>query len=305
MIDHRLRQVRYPTISSALLRLLCNDHPMQLGPILQFLAGQGYPCPGAELVRDGTCPVLLADDLVIKLFAAEHRLDHDTELAAYQALNAADHIPIPRLLTRGRFDGWDYLGFSRAPGIAALHNPLTDDERQRLAHHLGHAISQVHAVPIIEPAGRLGRDWLQDHGRSAADRHRAWQTIPAHLIEQIDDYLVDPSGRALVHADLAVDHVFTDHGELTCIIDWGGAEATDPHYELPILHFDLFGADKQQLSFFLEAYDWPADDFVRRAMSATLCLESDSFALLLAVRPDFTLDDYATLESLADDLWRL
>jgi len=40
-------------------------------------------------------------------------------------------------------------------------------------------------------------------------------------------------------------------------------------------------------------------------MSATLSLESDSFELLLAVRPDFPLNDFATLDALADNLWRL
>ncbi len=40
-------------------------------------------------------------------------------------------------------------------------------------------------------------------------------------------------------------------------------------------------------------------------MSGTLGLESDVFELLLAVRPDFPLTDYATLDSLAVDLWRL
>lgn len=50
------------------------------------------------------------------------------------------------------------------------------------------------------------------------------------------------------------DHVFVDNGELSSVIDWDGCEATDPHYELPILHFDLFQADKHLLQTFLESY---------------------------------------------------
>ncbi|GAB3759999.1 hypothetical protein [Microlunatus parietis] len=56
---------------------------------------------------------------------------------------------------------------------------------------------------------------------------------------------------------------------------------------------------------FLDSYGWLADDFVRRAMSATLSLDFDAFDLLTSIRPDLTLADYPTLADLADDLWRL
>lgn len=40
-------------------------------------------------------------------------------------------------------------------------------------------------------------------------------------------------------------------------------------------------------------------------MSAALVQESDAFELLLAVRPDISLDGFDTLAALADYLWRM
>lgn len=277
---------------------------MDLQRVIESLAQQGFPCERAEVRDDGTYPVLRTDEFVVKLFG-ERQLDHDTELAAYRMLSQASEIPTPTLLAQGRLDNCDYLVLSRMPGQAVLETRLTDDERQRLARQLGHTIRRVHELPMTHRAGRLGRDWMREHGSTAAQRHRAWRTLPNHLIEQIDDYLTTPSGRVLVHADLAVEHVFVQHGELTGIIDWGGAEATDPHYELPVLHLDLFYTDKRRLEAFLDSYGWPDDDFVRRAMSATLCGEFDTFELLVNVRPDIALNDFSTLDALADELWRI
>lgn len=261
------------------------------------------PCANAEVRRDGTCLVLRTDDAVIKLFPPDQQLDHDTELSAYLTLSQTSGLPVPSLLAQGRVDDCDYLVLSRAPGQAVLDSRLTERERQRLAGDLGRMLRRLHELPIIDRSGRLGRDWLRDHGTTAIDRHRTWATLPPHLIEQIEEYQTSPEVRVFVHADLAVEHVFVDDAELTSIIDWGGAEATDPHYELPILHFDLFGTDKRQLRAFLDGYGWIGDNFVRRAMSATLGQEMDAFELLLAVRPDIALDRFSTLDELADYLW--
>lgn len=278
---------------------------MELTAVHELIKGLGFAAGDAELRRDGTVPVVRTADVVVKLFPAGDRLDHDTELAAYRMLGSQDGLPVPNLLAQGRLHDQDYLVLSRSPGRAVLDGPLSDQQRLALARRLGPVIKNVHALSPIVPAGRLSRDWLRDHGSGAAGRQRGWGTLPERLIAQIDDYLVRPAEPVFVHADLCVDHVFVEDGRLAGIIDWGGAEATDPHYELPVLHLDLFGADKRLLRAFLDGYGWPADDFVRRAMSATLCLEFDAFELLGYVRPDLSLRDHRTLDDLADVLWRL
>lgn len=246
-----------------------------------------------------------SDRPVIKVLPPGERFDYDTEVAAYRILDQTDEIPAPILLAHGHSGERAYLLLSRAPGRSVEDADLTVHDRLRLAHDLGRVVRRVHELPVIDGVGRLGRDWLRDSGSDAAQRHRAWGTLPEHLINQIDDYLIEPVGRAFVHADLAIEHIFVENGELTSIIDWGGAEATDPHYELPVLHLDLFGTDKRQLAAFLEGYDWQTDDFVRRAMSATLAQEFDAFELLSYTRPDLDLGRFATLDRLADELWRI
>ncbi|MFC7619091.1 phosphotransferase family protein [Microlunatus sp. GCM10028923] len=278
---------------------------MDLGPILELINGLGFAADQPELRRDGTVPVVRTAEVVVKLFPVTDRRDHDTELAAYRMLGASGALPVPDLVAHGRVGDRDYLVLSRSPGRPVLECSLTDRQRLDLAHRLGSVIKSVHRLSPILPVGRLRRDWLRDHGRGAARRHRTWGTLPEHLITQIDDYLVQPSERVLVHADLCVDHVFVDDDQLAGIIDWGGAEATDPHYELPVLHFGLFDADRRLLGAFLDGYGWRADDFVRRAMSATLSQEFDAFDLLGQVRPDLDLQTYPTLDDLADDLWQL
>lgn len=278
---------------------------MELGPVIELINGLGFAVADPELRRDGTVPVVRTADLAVKLFPPADRLDLDTELAAYRMLGSDDRLPVPELLAHGHLGDHDYLVLSRSPGRPVLEAALSERQRLDLARRLGPVIKNVHALAPIDPAGRLARDWLRDHGGDAARRHRAWGSLPEHLIAQIDDHLVTPVGRAFVHADLCVDHVFVDDAGLAGLIDWGGAEATDPHYELPVLHLGLFHADKRLLRAFLDGYGWPADEFVRRAMSATLSLEFDSFELLSYVRPDLNLACYPTLADLADDLWQL
>lgn len=273
---------------------------MDIHRVASSLTRRGIPCEQAELRLDGTCPVLRTDQLVVKLFT-DCRLDFDTELAAYRTLDEAAHTP--RLIDHGHLEDSDYLVLSRASGHAVLDTTLTSAEQLDLAEQLGRTMKQLHDLPIDQPGGRLARDWLREQGPAAAQRHRAWQTLPQHLIDQIDDYLAPPRQRAFVHADLAVEHVFVDRGQLTSIIDWGGAEATDPHYELPILHVDLFGANKHLLRAFLGSYGWPDDDFTTRAMSAMLQQEFDSFEHLLLVRPDLDLTRFDTIDELAQLLW--
>lgn len=185
-------------------------------------------------------------------------------------------------------------------------------EQRCLAYQLGDIIRQVHDIaPPAEPApGRLGRNWLGEHGARCVERHRNWGTLPAHLLDQLEDYIVPMvAPPCLVHADLAIDHIFVNDDqivELVGIIDWGGGEATDPHYELPILHFDAFRGDADLLRAFLDGYGWEFDaDFPRRAMNAAIQHESDVLDNLLAARDRFNLEQFDSLEALATACWSL
>jgi hygromycin-B 7''-O-kinase len=142
---------------------------------------------------------------------------------------------------------------------------------------------------------------------------RAWGTLPARLIDQIDAYLppladlVDPAvPPCLLHCDLNADHVLGDfragHWRPTGLIDFGDAQVGDPAYELPALHLGLFHADKALLRAWRTAYGGGATGdarWIRRAMSMTLLHQfdvlTDLFRALPAARRITSLEELATL----------
>jgi hygromycin-B 7''-O-kinase len=266
----------------------------------------------------GTSPTFLAGDVVVKLFGgtSSWQLDYDTEHVTHELLSAHPGVPAPALLAHGRlYDdpvSWPYLVLQRLNGRPWHDVALSPVDEARLAHQLGGIIRRVHEISLPagreQGRGRLGRDWLAEHAQQCVDRLRAWGTLPPHLLDQVGEYVLPPLLKPrLVHADLAIDHIFVTESADVClagIIDWGGAEATDRHYELPILHFDAFRGELALLQAFLDGYGWKADhDFTRRAMSAALQHESDVVENLLSVQTRIRLEDFDNLDALASACW--
>jgi aminoglycoside phosphotransferase (APT) family kinase protein len=226
----------------------------------------------------------------------------------HRALLDHAEIPAPALVAHGRlyYDddaSWPYLVTRRMSGVAWRDADLTRPERLALARRLGEVLRAVHALPVPS-ASVFEQDWLVESPALCVERHREWRSLPDRLIDEIEDYLVEPSGeRRLVHADVTSDHVFVVDGRLEGIIDWGDAVATDPHYELVALHLDVFRGDKALLRAFLDAYGWPVEpDFARRAMSCALLHRFDVLATAAELVP---LDELATLNDLATALWEV
>jgi aminoglycoside phosphotransferase (APT) family kinase protein len=258
----------------------------------------------------GTYPTFLAGEVVVKLFGyfPSWRANHAAELAAQLLLRDHPGIPAPALLAAGQLyrepasEPWPYLVTERFTGAALRDASLAPAERLRVAGRLGAAVRRVHDLPA-PAAGPLDRDWLRDHGKAGTERHRGWGSLPVHLVDQIDAYVVPPPPeRRLVHADLTADHVFVAGGDLVGVIDWGDAMVTDPYYELGALHLGAFQGDRRMMRAFLTGYGWPVSpDFPRRAMSAALGHEFDLFAEL----PPERLAGFRTLEELATALWEV
>lgn len=273
------------------------------------LARHGLAAVGLEAGFAGTYPTFLAGPVVVKLFGyfPSWRSDHAAELAAQQLLRNYPELPAPCLLAYGSLyedepDPWPYLVTGRVDGTAVRDQRLSVRQWRTLAAHLGQVVQRVHAQPP-PAAGALARDWLRDHGSECAGRHRAWGSLPPHLVAQIDAWVVPPSpDRCLVHADLTADHIFVERDRLVGIIDWGDAVVTDPYYELGALHLGAFRCDRALLRAFLDGYGWAVGkDFARRAMSAALMHRFDLFADLPdCLRPD----QFDTLDALASALWQ-
>lgn len=277
-------------------------------PYLQAVAKlEGLPNTDWEPGIPGTFATFLAGEVVVKLFGYYRwwRECHEAELEVHRVLLNHPEIPAPALLAEGQLydepNPWPYLITRRISGVAWRDANLKSGDQMRLARNLGEITRLVHDLtPPTTPVFK--RDWLAEYREKCIERHRKWAILPSRLIDQIEDYLVEPlNDRQLIHGDLTKDHLFVNGPHLVGLIDWGDAIATDPYYELGPLHIDLFSGDRSLLREFLTAYRWPvASDFADRAMSLVLMHE---FNVLSPVREILDLETVPTLSDLATRLW--
>lgn len=248
----------------------------------------------------GTYPVFIVrDQWVVKFFGQLFNGESafTAELDVSNLLARDGQIPAPSLVAYGHLiDGngewpWPYLVFEHLPGksLARLRDRMSVDSMSRVARELGNLIRQLHALPLSE-ARFLGSTWdayvalLERQRPGCKDRHEEWRSLPDHLIDLIDEFLLPTAALVdrgtpprLLHGDLTADHAV---GELTPrgwrtqgIIDFGDALVGDPMYELIALHLDVFQCDKRLLSAFLMSYDFEQEiDQEDAAKLLSLCL---------------------------------
>jgi len=171
-------------------------------------------------------------------------------------------------------------------------------------------------VPLFQPSWDTYIQLLEVQRRRCEKTHQDWNTIPAHLIEQVDasllpvDGLVDCSAAPhLIHADITREHILgrLDEGRWVTlgIIDFGDAMVGDLFYELVALHLDLFRGDKGLLSAYLNAYgldEYSSQTLSLKAMNLTLLHRFNVLEEVLD-GSHIQLSDVATLDQLAVLLW--
>lgn len=282
-----------------------------------------------EMGEPGTFPTFILDQShVVKLFGAPFDglrcwgVERDV---AAMLDRAGLEIPVPTLVVAGvlsRDPDWAYTvsTFVEGEPFALRRDSPPEEDRVRIARELGAMVREVHDAEIPEgDALRHGwAEWAAFIDRQvcgAGERHRVWGVLPEHLLMQVDRYVTDhlvpdDADPSLVHADLHGHHLLGDPKEpggwtILGVIDWGDAQAGDRFYELPAVHLGLFHGDKAMLAAFLDAYGWNdhrSDGFVRRAMQMTLLHE---FNVLDDVSEAVDLTAQASLDQLADALWRI
>jgi aminoglycoside phosphotransferase (APT) family kinase protein len=285
------------------------------GPTVQaILERHGLPRAGQPVAgHNPTFPTFVVGEVVVKLFGltAWWRRTYETERTALTILATERQIRAPRLLGEGWLADdpdapWPYLVMTRIPGVKWSGADLSTDQRVELVAELGRQVERIHA---LVPAGGLttDSDWSGLDVRAAC----TVTVLPAHLVEQIADYLarLGPSYPVFLHGDMVAMHVFVDGGRLAGIIDWGDAMVTDRHSEL-IKLMDVLEFDKSLLRVFLEASAWPVGEgFARQAMGYALIRQalllaqhhsSDAFWRLPTFLP---LDEIQTLDELAEALF--
>jgi hygromycin-B 7''-O-kinase len=304
-------------------------------PYVELVCARHQLTPGSNIRAGlpGTHPVFIVDErYVVKLYTDlfNSASSIDAEIDVYRLLGYAPQIPAPALFAHGTLfskgEGWSwpYIVIEALPGISLdeAGEQVTYRHKLALARYLGPVVRSLHTLPLSDASYRHGSwdafiHFLAKQRAACVDQHTRWQTIPDHLIAQIDAYLppletlADQTGMpSLLHADLNADHVLgffqDDHWHTTGIIDFGDAKVGDPLFELIALHIGLFDCDKHLLQAFLECYGFHErlrDRFVLRAMSYTLLFEFNVFHSIFQILP--TAHEVATLDELAALLWDL
>jgi hygromycin-B 7''-O-kinase len=237
-------------------------------------------------------------------------------------------LPVPALVAQGDLFpaaagwSWPYIVTTVVPGAsygeAAAGVAYAD--KQALATFLGGVCRTLHGIvwpgtPALPARWDPFLDFLAARRRACVADQRAWGSLPARQIAEIDAYLpplaqlLDTTAPpCLIHCDLNADHVLGDfrdgHWRPTGIIDFGDARVGDPAYDLPALHMGLFHADKHLLRACLTAYGEVAawdDRWIRRAMSMTLLHQFDMLPDLFRDVP--AARRVASLEELATLIW--
>ena len=294
------------------------------------------PCRSIESRVPGTCPVFIVDERwVVKFFGRlfEGGRAFEVERAANQIAAQDSSLVIPKLVAQGSLYEagddwhWPYLIFDYVPSVSLsqVYDEVSLEDKLAVAREVGYIARRLHALPLpdetpLPPTWDAFVSVLEESRQDCAERLRENGAVPAHLIDQVDRYLLPASELvdqtrlpSLIHGDLTADHVLgrTDadgHWRMRALIDFGDALAGDPAYDLVALHADLFRCDKRLLRAYLDAYGdntsspGPSPGFARKAMCMTLLHRFGPIILEMVMRRE-PAARASTLEELAALLW--
>ena len=264
--------------------------------VREVLLRHDLPDVSLEAPFVGTFPTFLAGEVVVKLFGPlfEGEPSHEVECEVHRLLAPVDGVPAPRLIASGAlFDEsprWPYTIQERSGGVAIRDAGLSAEGRRDVAADVGRVVAALQQLPA--PVFRS--TWLVD----GLQREKRARSLPAHLVEQIPDYLADAlPATTFCHGDITEDHVMIDRGRLVAVIDWGDSLLADPYYELVPLFFGAFAGDRAAHEELLNAAGWVVDgEFAKRFLQASLSFQFDPFH-------DVDTRGVRTLDELAERLW--
>jgi hypothetical protein len=287
------------------------------------------PCQQVRAGLAGSFPTFIVEDRwVVKFFGQLFGggVAYDTELQVNRLLPPDLPIRAPSLLYSGslldddRAWRWPYLIYEYLPGISIgeIYERVRFEDKLSLACALGKTTRQIQRLPLVSAplfyAGLEGyARFLYSQRTRCLANHRQWQSLPVHLIEQIEDYLLpvesltDPLiPHGLIHADITRDHILgrLEAGQWVTLglIDYGDARVGNVFYDLAALHIDLFRGDKRLLKAYLDAYELEdRRQFAHKAMSTALLHEFKIFSIL--AEADTLTHQVDTLSEMAMRIW--
>lgn len=287
------------------------------------------PCQQVRPGLAGSFPTFIVEDRwVVKFFGQLFGggVAYETELQVNSLLPPDLSIRAPSLLYSGSLLDddqawkWPYLIYEYLPGISIgeVYERVSFEDKISLACALGKTTHQIQRLPLV--GAPLFDAGLEEYARflyrqraGCLAHHREWQSLPGHLVKQIEDYLLpvesltDPLiPHGLIHADITRDHILggLEAGQWVTLglIDYGDARVANVFYDLAALHIDLFRGDKRLLKAYLDAYELKdRRQFAHKAMSIALLHEFNILSILTDTGPMTRQVD--TLNEMAMRIW--
>jgi aminoglycoside phosphotransferase (APT) family kinase protein len=163
----------------------------------------------------------------------------ENEYRALEALAAAE-LPIPRALGlyRESEEAPVWLAMTMLPGTPLwdVVERASEEERVALFEQLGRLLGRIHCTPVPAelPVEEDHSNWLDRAYRRAASyvRRHVAMALPERLARRLRGGEAMP--RTLVHGDFTLDNVLAEDGQITGVIDWGGASAADPRWDVTL-----------------------------------------------------------------------
>lgn len=150
-------------------------------------------------------------------------------------------LPVPRVRGVHQHGGQAWLLLSRLPGepLCEVLRTTAEAERPAWFRRLGALLAAIHTTPV--PAGLGSRDstpwWQRPHPPALpGDSDEVLSATRLHGEE------APPA--VFVHGDLTLDNVLGHQGQLSGVVDWGGAGRGDPRYDVALA---LTSADEDRV----------------------------------------------------------
>jgi aminoglycoside phosphotransferase (APT) family kinase protein len=166
----------------------------------------------------------------------------ENEYRVLQALAGTD-LPIPRAIglhaesDTGEAPVWLVMTKLAGTPLWDIVERASEEERVAWFEQLGSQLGQVHAVPVPEelPVEEEHSNWLDRAYRRAASyvRRHVAMALPERLARRLRER-GEAMPRALVHGDFTLDNVLAQGNRITGVIDWGGASAADPRWDVTL-----------------------------------------------------------------------
>lgn len=177
---------------------------------------------------------------------SENQIQLEREISVQKILKTYSPLPIPNFEYLPH--DHSFVGYQKLVGDPMINIFKEFEAWDSFSRHIGTFITKLHNIPMDEFKGldlltenKSFEDW-QNHSYHFYEKTK--YLIPEQYIPGIESFfqstLQSNIGELVFcHNDLGVEHILILDGEVSGIIDWGGAALTDPASDFARLYRDV------------------------------------------------------------------